>query len=128
MRHELSNRWVAMTRWKGELAAIALVVVFVGIAAYGVYQKTDRTIATLERTGILEALHQSQGNTGSNFSIFYVRLENNELVTVNPPEMTPFRKSARVRILEATKESGRKSYAYIGYVDAASNPTSERER
>jgi len=122
MSLEPSIRWLGMQRWKKELSAIGLVLVFAAIAAFGVYRQADRTVDAAEQVGILETMHQSQGNTGSSFSVFFVRLPSNEVITVTPPEMTPFVKGARVRVYAATRESGRKSYAFVGYIDAASNP------
>jgi len=100
---------------------------FVAIAAYSAYIMSDRSASIREYIGTLEALHQSQGMAGSRLSVFYVRLPNKELVTVTPPEMTPFLKGAQVRIVESTRESGRMSYSFAGYVDAASNNTVERD-
>jgi hypothetical protein len=124
---EPSIRWLAIQRWRKELRAIGLVLALAAIAGFGVYLKMDRTVGEMEHIGTLETLHQSQGNTGSRFSVFFVHLPSNDVITVTPPEMTPFTEGARVRIFEATKESGRKSYAFMGYVDAASNPTIERD-
>ena len=116
---EPSNRRLAIQRWRKGLGAIGLVLALAAIAGFGVYLKTDRTVTAVEHIGTLDTLHQSQGNTGSSFSVFFVRLPNNEVITVTPPETTPFTMGARVRVFEATKESGRKSYAFMGYVDAA---------
>src|SRR6266853_6335026 len=107
---EMPNRWSVIQRWRKELGAIGFLVGLTAIAGLGVYLKTDRPVSTVEHIGTLETLHQSQGNTGSSFSVFFVRLPNNELVNVTPPEMTPFTRGARVRIFETTRESGRKSY------------------
>jgi hypothetical protein len=114
-------------RWKKEIGAIAFIGSLVAIASFGVYRQADRPVATVEYEGILESLHQSQGNTGSSFSVFYVRLPDKQLITVNPPELTPFKGGAHVRIYEVTMDSGRKSYGFRGYVDAASNSTVERD-
>ena len=121
------NRWLLIRSWSRHLGAVAVAAIFVAIAAYTVYLKGDRPASVKEYTGTLEALHQSQDITGSRLSVFYVRLPNEELVTVTPPELTPFRKGAQVRIVESTKESGRMTYSFGGYVDAASNNTVERD-
>jgi hypothetical protein len=121
------NRWLLIRGWSRHLGAVAVAATFVAIAAYTAYLKSDRSQSVKEYTGTLEALHQSQDITGSRLSVFYVRLPNTEVVTVTPPELTPFRKGARVRIVESTKESGRTTYSFGGYVDAASNNTVERD-
>jgi hypothetical protein len=109
--------------WREHLGAIGLGLLLVAVLTYAVVWRAEPITKTTERRGILDALHQGQGNTGSNVSFFYVRLSTDEMVTVTPPPMTPFKQGASVRILEVTKKSGRKSYAYLGYAEAASNTT-----
>jgi hypothetical protein len=121
------NRWLLIRSWSRHVGAIAVAAILVAIAAYTVYLKSDRPASVKEYTGTLEALHQSQDVTGSRLSVFYVRLPNKELVIVTPPEFTPFRKGAQVRIVESTKESGRMTYSFGGYIDGASNSTVERD-
>ena len=116
MAFEALSFWPAMRRWGRELGAIGLVVGFIAILVFGVYLKTERPVATAEYIGTLEGVHQIQGNTGSNVSVFFVRLPNGELIRVTPPEMTPFTNGARVRVFERTGESGRKTYSFAGYV------------
>jgi len=109
--------------WREHLGAIGLGLLLVAILTYAFIWRGEPIAKSTERTGTLEGLHQGQSHTGSNTSFFYVRLGADELVTVTPPPMTPFKQGASVRVLEVTKESGRKSYAYVGYADAASNST-----
>ena len=108
---------------KRELPAALIILVFVAIVVTGIYLKFDRPAASDEHVGVLESLHQIQGNTGSNYSLFYVRLSNGDLISVLPPEMTPFVKGRSVRVIRSATESGRTSYTYAGYVESASNPT-----
>jgi hypothetical protein len=104
-----------------------MVLAFVGIAVAGVYLKFDRPVAYEDRIGVLESLHQIQGNTGSSHSEFYVRLSNGEIVNVTAPAYTPFVKGREVRVVRSTTEAGRIGYAFGGYVDSASNTTVERD-
>jgi hypothetical protein len=104
-------------------AAIGVGLFVAAVVAYSVVRRTEPVAESAERTGVLESLHQNQGNTGSNVSLFYVRLGTDEVVIVTPPTMTPFRQGAPVRILEVTRDSGRKTYEYVGYAEAASNST-----
>lgn len=71
---------------------------------------------------MLEALHQVQGAYGSQVSVFYVRLADGDLISVDAPALTPFTQGARVKVLEHIKESARKSYVFVGYLDPGSNP------
>jgi hypothetical protein len=112
---------------KAEMPAVLLVLLFVGVAVAGVWLQFDRAVESRERVGVLEALHQIQGNTGSNYSMFYVRLAEGQLVSVVAPEMTPFVKGRPVRVIESTTGLGRVSYGFAGYADAASNSTAETD-
>jgi hypothetical protein len=96
--------------------AIGLAMVFVAVALFGLYRKLDPTVAQAEHLGTLEALHQQQSNVGARIAVFYVRLATNEVVAVVPPELTPFRQGAKVRVVETAGESGLKRYTFIEYV------------
>lgn len=119
------NRWLLIRSWSTQLGAVAVVAIFVAIAVHNISLKSDRSLSLKEYIGTVDALHQSQDWNGSRLSVFYVRLPNNELVSVTPPELTPFRKGALVRIVESTKKSGRMTYSFGGYIDTASNTTLE---
>src|ERR671935_950561 len=117
----MPQRANAVTRnLKREIPAVLLVLLFVGIAVAGIWLKFDRTVESRERIGVLEGLHQIQGNTGSDYSMFYVRLADGRLVSVLAPEMTPFLKGKPVRVIESTTGLGRVGYGFAGYADAAS--------
>jgi hypothetical protein len=110
-----------------ELPAALLILSLVAIVVAGIYLKFDRPVAFEQQVGTLESMHQVQGNTGSNYSLFYVRLASGELVSVLPPEMTPFLKGRRVRVIQHTRESRRMGYAFAGYEESASNPTADTD-
>jgi hypothetical protein len=104
-----------------EIPAVLLVLLFVGIAVAGIWLKSDRTVDSTEHVGVLEGLHQIQGNTGSSYSMFYVRLADGRLVSVVAPEMAPFAKGRRVRVIESTTGLGRVGYGFAGYADEPSS-------
>ena len=79
-----------------EAPAIAMVLAFLAIALGGIYLQFDRTVTHEERIGVLESLHQIQGNTGSNYSVFYVCLSTGDIVNVTPLEHTPFVKGREI--------------------------------
>ena len=111
-----------------EAPAIAMTLAFLAIALGGIYLQFDRTVTHEEHIGVLESLHQIQGNTGSNYSVFYVRLSNGDIVNVTPLEHTPFVKGREVRLVKNITDAGRIGYSFGGYVGSASNPAFESGR
>lgn len=111
-----------------EAPAIAMALTFLAIVLGGIYLQFDRTVTHEEHIGVLESIHQIQGNTGSNHSMFYVRLSNGDFVNVAPLEHTPFLKGREVRLIKNITEAGRNGYSFGGYVDSTSNTAFESGR
>jgi len=105
-------------RLKESIAAIVLVMIFLGIILYATINNNSKVIRTETVIGELVSFHQMQSDDGSNSSVFIIKLNDDRTVRVFPPAHTAIKINQRIELEKREKESGKVNYKFLRYINS----------
>lgn len=85
-------------------------MVIISILSWNIYRSSDTIKESKKIVGVLEGMHQVQGNLGSNVTMLSIRLKHGQNVMVTAPSNLQIRKNAEVEMIEGQSEQG---YTYF---------------
>ena len=95
--------------------AIGFLLVIAIVLSWNIYRSTDRVIENEKLFGVLDGIHQVQGNLGSSTTVLSIKLNNGENVLVTAPANLVVREHAEVEIMRGKTEQGSVYYYFSSY-------------
>ena len=95
--------------------AIGFLLVIAIVLSWNIYRSTDRVIENEKLFGVLDGIHQVQGNLGSSTTVLSIKLNNGENVLVIAPANLVVREHAEVEIMRGKTEQGSVYYYFSSY-------------
>ena len=95
--------------------AIGFLLVIVIVLSWNIYRSTDKVIENEKLFGVLDGIHQVQGNLGSSTTMLSIKLNNGENVLVTAPANLVVREHAEVEIIRGKTEQGSVYYYFNSY-------------
>ena len=95
--------------------AIGFLLVIVIVLSWNIYRSTDKVIENEKLFGVLDGIHQVQGNLGSSTTMLSIKLNNGENVLVTAPANLVVREHAEVEIIRGKTEQGSVYYYFSSY-------------
>ena len=95
--------------------AIGILLVIAIVLSWNIYRGTDKVIENEKLFGVLDGIHQVQGNLGSSTTMLSIKLNNGENVLVTAPVNLVVREHAEVEIIRGKTEQGSVYYYFSSY-------------
>ena len=117
VEQELKNQQkrIWFQRIKESKFAIGFLLVIVIVLLWNTYRSTDKVMENEKLFGVLDGIHQVQGNLGSSTTMLSIKLNNGENVLVTAPANLVVRKNAAVGIIRGKTEQDSVYYYFSGY-------------
>lgn len=117
IEQELKNQQkrIWFQRIKESKFAIGFLLVIVIVLSWSIYRSTDKVIENEKLFGVLNGIHQVQGNLGSSTTILSIKLNNGENVLVTAPANLVVRENAEVEVIRGKTEQGSVYYYFRSY-------------
>jgi hypothetical protein len=91
-----------------------------GILLHAVISSNSEVVQSETVIGELVNFNPIQGNDGSMYSIFIVKLENENTVRVQPPSHTPIKINKKIELEKRIYENGESKYYFKKYSNGGS--------
>ena len=117
IEQELKNQQkrIWFQRIKESKFAIGFILVIVIILSWNIYRSTDKVIENEKLFGVLDGIHQVQGNLGSSTTMLSIKLNNGENVLVTAPANLVVKENAEVEVIRGKTEQGSVYYNFSSY-------------
>ena len=117
IEQELKNQQkrIWFQRIKESKFAIGLLLVIVIVLSWNIYRSTDTVIENEKLFGVLDGIHQVQGNLGSSTTMLSIKLNNGENALVTAPANLVVRENAEVEVIRGKTEQGSVYYYFSSY-------------
>ena len=113
LKNQQKRLWIQ--RIKEYKFAIGFMLVIVVVLLWNIYRSTDRVIESEKLFGVLEDIHQVQGNLGSTITMLSIKLDNGENVLVTAPTNLVVREKSEVEVIQGKTERGSVYYYFSSY-------------
>lgn len=117
IEQELKNqqKQIWFQRIKESKFAIGFMLVIVIILSWNIYRSTDKVTENEKLFGVLDGIHQVQGNLGSSTTMLSIKLNNGENVLVTAPANLVVKENAEVEVIRGKTEQGSVYYYFSSY-------------
>lgn len=117
IEQELKNQQkrIWFQRVKESKFAIGVLLMIVIVLSGNIYRSTDKVIENEKLFGVLDGIHQIQGNLGSSTTMLSIKLNNGENVLVTAPANLVVRENAEVQVIRGKTEQGSVYYYFSNY-------------
>jgi len=117
IEQELKNlqKRIWFQRIKESKFAIGFILVIVIVLSWNIYRSTDKVIENEKLLGVLDGIHQVQGNLGSSTTMLSIKLNNGENVLVIAPANLVVKENAEVEVIRGKTEQGSVYYYFSSY-------------
>ena len=95
--------------------SIGFILIIVIVLSWNIYRSADKVIENEKLFGVLDGIHQVQGNLGSSTTMLSIKLNNGENVLVTAPANLVVREHAEVEIIRGKTEQGSVYYYFSSY-------------
>jgi len=113
LKNQRKRVWIQ--RIKESKFAIGFVLAIIGVLLWNIYRSTDKVIESEKLFGVLEGIHQVQGNLGSTTTMLSIKLNNGENVLVTAPSNFVVKENAEVEVIRGKTEHGSVYYYFNSY-------------
>ena len=113
LRNQQKRLWIR--RIRESKFAIGFLLVIVIALSWNIYRSTDKVIENEKLFGVLDGIHQIQGNLGSSTTMLSIKLNNGENVLVTAPANLVVRENAEVEVIRGKTEQGSVYYYFSSY-------------
>ena len=117
IEQELKNQQkrIWFQRIKESKFAIGFLLVIVIVLSWSIYRSTDKVIENEKLFGVLDGIHQVQGNLGSSTTMLSIKLNNGNNVLVTAPANLVVKENAEVEVIRGKTEQGSVYYYFSSY-------------
>ncbi|MEY4729373.1 MAG: hypothetical protein RL020_531 [Pseudomonadota bacterium] len=117
IEQELKNQQkrIWFERIKESKFPIGFLMVIVMVLSWNIYRATDKIKENEKLLGVLDGIHQVQGNLGSSTTMLSIELSNGENVLVTAPVNLVVRENTEVEVIRGTTEHGSVYYYFSRY-------------
>ena len=117
IEQELKNqqKQIWFQRIKESKFAISFVLMIMIVLSWNIYRSTDKIIENEKLFGVLDVIHQVQGNFGSPTTMLSIKLNNGEIVWVTASANFVIRENTEVEIIRGKTKHGSVYYYFSSY-------------
>ena len=95
--------------------SIGFILIIVIVLSWNIYRSADKVIENEKLFGVLDGIHQVQGNLGSSTTMLSIKLNNGNNVLVTAPANLVVKENAEVEVIRGKTEQGSVYYYFSSY-------------